>query len=330
MSIHASSTLATLYQTLAESLSEPLDWFAYAGKDWVLYTVASELSQAILHRPLQKAVVELASIPSESLRRRDKRYRNLLAGSTTNPVPIYESLALEGRLHGTATFRVWTLYRAAGLNINGAELPDHASIELAFLSYLVQQEANATHERGQWRKARREFIKQHAAQWLPTLGRTLARTPDPIYRPLGLLLTAIIQAEIMPPYKPHSTTERHLPQFIANKTCTLCGFCAQVCPTQALGIHETHETTTLHMLDAKCVSCDKCVRICPSDVLQLEEAPPEKQRRTLYNSPRERCPGCSVPTVSRAEVEAIAAQIGHPRWLDYCSDCRMIFLEDLR
>lgn len=330
MSIRASSVLSNLYHALAESLSDPLDWFADAGKEWDLYEFALTLSHEIMYPPLGKAVVELASIPSENYDERDKRYRDLLNGSTTEPIPVYESMALEGRLHGMSTFRVWTIYRAAGLNINGAELPDHVSIELAFLSYLVWQELDASHERGQWRKARREFIKQHAAKWLPTLGRVISRSSDPVYRPIGLLLTAIIQAETIPRRRQIAKIQQHLPQLLADKNCTLCGFCAQVCPTQALFVHETHKTTTLQISDEKCVSCDKCVRICPINILQLDGTAPQKSLRILYESPRERCPGCDVPTVSKAEIQAIAEQIGYPRWLDYCSDCRMIFLEDLR
>jgi hypothetical protein len=82
-------------------------------------------------------------------------------------------------------------------------------------------------------------------------------------------------------------------QFVADKTCTVCGFCA-------------------------------------TNVLQLAETSAESKLRQLYISPREKCPGCGVPTVSKAEVDAIAEQMGRPRWLDYCSDCRIIFLEDLR
>ncbi len=39
------------------------------------------------------------------------------------------------------------------------------------------------------------------------------------------------------------------------------------------------------------------------------------------------CPSCGQPTVSRAEFDYVAVQIGQPAWLAYCPDCRPAFVE---
>lgn len=328
MSIKATPALAALYQTLAESLSVPDECLAQAGQHWPLYQAALQLSGELAHPPLQRALVEMALIPPEGLKQWRARHQALLTASTGRPLPIYESLALEGRLHGAATLRVWTHYQAAGLAINGAELPDHASIELAFLAYLTQQELQASTERHLWRKARREFVKQHAGQWLPALGRTIARSSDGFYRPVGLLLTAVLQAELATPRKQAVTGERRLPRLIEEQSCSLCSFCVQVCPTGAMRVQESHDTTSLLVNDTQCVSCDRCVHICPTNALQTGESTPEHNLRLLFQSQRAHCPGCGSPTVSQAEIQAVAEQIGNPRWLDYCNDCRIIFMRE--
>jgi hypothetical protein len=43
----------------------------------------------------------------------------------------------------------------------------------------------------------------------------------------------------------------------------------------------------------------------------------------LRVSERAHCPLCGDPTVSKAELEAVAARLGeHPVWLDACLVCR--------
>jgi len=42
----------------------------------------------------------------------------------------------------------------------------------------------------------------------------------------------------------------------------------------------------------------------------------------LRESPRARCSRCGQPTVSRAELDFVVSQVGHPAWLDLCQECR--------
>jgi len=74
------------------------------------------------------------------------------------------------------------------------------------------------------------------------------------------------------PYK-----ERHTRNGISPVTqseiCTLCGTCADVCPTAAISIGEVIETDK-----ERCILCCACVKNCPSDARVMED--PEIQKIT--------------------------------------------------
>lgn len=316
------TTRTNLYQLLAEALAEPPQWFAEAGRKWPLFETALAYAENANDAMIREAVVRMAAIPAENMRTRRRRYRQLIEGQS-HPLPVYESLAREGRLSGAITFKAASLYAAVGLTTDGNELPDHVSVELYFLAFLFQQESESE-QTGQWRKARKLFIKNHVGQWLPALGRAIAECGDSVYAPVGRLLAAVVEAELRPPEPKRTNAATSLPVIADLSACNLCGFCVQVCPTRTLAIDETYETTSLLINDASCVSCAKCVRICPTKTMRLEPAEAQKLPRTLFQSERARCPGCDKPTISRAELDEVAAQIGAPQWLEYCLECRTI------
>jgi TorA maturation chaperone TorD len=299
-------------------------WFAQAGRKWPLFDAALAFSQLEDDPAIREAVVQIAAIPAENMRIRRKRYNQLLEGQS-QPLPFYESLAREGRISGASTFKVAALYHAVGLTTNAYELPDHVSVELGFLAFLFEQEGRGK-DAVDWRKASKLFLKNHAGQWMPSLGRAISRSDDLVYAPIGRLLTATLEAELRPPKPKNAKMTHALPVIADLMACNLCGFCVQVCPTQTLAINETFETTSLLVNDVNCISCTKCVRICPTKTMQLDSAEAQKIPRTLFQSERARCPGCDKPTISRAELDEVAAQIGSPRWLEYCLECRtMLF-----
>jgi nitrate reductase assembly molybdenum cofactor insertion protein NarJ/NAD-dependent dihydropyrimidine dehydrogenase PreA subunit len=314
-----------LYWALAEALAEPDDEFCRAGCQWPLFEAAVEVADG---DPLiAQAVVELADIPPESLSRRRARYEALFGGDGRPQLCLYESLAREGRLVGACSMALWATYQAAGLTVAGAELPDHASVELAFLAYLIEQQISSAHESAQWRRARRLFIQRHAGQWLPALGDALAQTGDRVYKPVGCLLAASIRREMQPRRHTSSGAAHRLPSMPQPELCSLCSFCVQVCPTRALAVQETDEATRLLLNAANCVSCGHCLQICPSHALQFESSPADGSRSVLRQSPRACCPACGQPTISEAELEEVAARIGAPSWLNYCLNCRSQLLE---
>lgn len=326
----ANTDLADLYQLLAEGLAEPPVWLNAPGPKWPLFRVVSEMANEQNDTTIRRVLAELADIPEETPDQRQNRYESLFFGNGQSPLPLYESLAQHGRLITPTTFAVEKVYRAAGLAVAGAERPDHASVELTFLAYLASQMTVRTDNASQWRRAYRLFIKLHAGQWLPNLGDALASTGDLVYKPLGRLLAHVLRIEMQSPnQKTMSQKARCLPILSQPETCTLCGFCAQVCPTRALTIYETDSTTFLMMTDSLCVNCQRCTGGCPSKLLSLEPLPNSSGQHLLHQSPRERCPACGRPTVSQAEINAVVAQIGDPKWLHYCLACRPLVLETM-
>ncbi len=315
--------LAEIYQGLAEALaSPPAAWLAVPGREWPLWQAAVSLAAHSVGEAWQQAVLKMAEVPADALAARREAYRQICRLPARPPLALYECQYADGRFPGPATFTVKRLYAQAGLEVEGAEMPDHVSVELAFLAYLCQQEARGGAEAADWRTARRLFIKQHAGKWLPQVGRTLAHSSFPAWEAVGMLLAASLEPVRLRKSAQASETAKVYPQIAVVEDCNLCGFCVQVCPTQALRIREDESQTELWLLPEKCVSCHKCERVCETDALTLAgeayHAP-----RVLRSSPRAHCPRCGAPTVSQAELSAVAAMLGeHPDWLDTCLNCR--------
>lgn len=321
---------AEVFDALTEALAEPPAWLAGAGYDWPLFQAVVDAAQSVGSEAARRVLPALAAIPPEPPEARDRRYRQLFTGPGRPRLWLYESMHVDGRLLGPACSTLQQIYRAAGLEVEGAELPDHASLELAFLGWLARQEAIHSTEAEGWRQLAREFIRQHAGRWLPDVGQALAATGDLVYAPIGQLLAGWL-TEVDMVWKPRrwATTTSYLPAIRRTEACTLCGFCAQVCPTQALVIRETAGETGLVLFPAACVGCGRCERVCDFDALRLEKhGVTNAEPLILRTSPRAICPACGQPTVSRAELEAIAAGIGEwPHWLDYCFTCRPLLME---
>lgn len=327
---------ADLYQALAEVLAEPPHWLALAGREWPLTAAALRLARS--SEAARRAVVDLVEIPAEALVRRQTRYKALFAASDRPPLWLYESAYRQGRLLGETSFALARLYQAAGLEIAGAELPDHAAVELAFLAHLANRAADEPEHKTEWRRLERRFIKKHAGCWLPALGKALVRSGDAVYAPIGRLLAEWLE-EAGRSNKVASILVRRprLPGIAHQDDCTLCGFCIQACPTRALTIRETAHETSLLLSAAHCVSCAKCEQVCSTGALRLSAAetgmmdvnafPGQANWRPLRRSPRAICPGCGEATVSCAELDFVATNIGRPDWLVYCLTCRPYLME---
>jgi TorA maturation chaperone TorD/ferredoxin-like protein FixX len=327
--VEQSTARTRLYQALAEVLSEPPDWLIAPGYQWSLFTAAVDVAHEEDQTAIRQVVIEMEAIPPEGLGKRRAHYNALFLGSNRPHLWLYESLARDGQLAGPSAMAVWSAYESAGLAVAGTELPDHVSVELAFLAYLAGQEAEFPAEAVQWRRARHLFIKHHAGRWLPALGQALADTGDPVYAPIGHLLTAALATEFHPHRCASLQSTRGLPMLSQPENCNLCSFCVQVCPTHALAIHETDDLTALLLSDSMCIACERCVRICSTGALQLEMGPAQAGQRVLCQSPRAKCAACGQPLVSEAELKEVAARIGAPAWLNYCPDCRSGWVENV-
>ncbi len=353
---------ADLYHSLAEAFADPPEWLTLAGSEWHLYEIASRLMSDTECLSNTRCLEAIADIPAESLSARLARYASLFVGTGRPRFWLYESAYLN-RLFGPETFAVAKIYRAAGLETVGAELPDHISNELAFLEHLARSAETrflAKHSATQLTSGasgflscgigqdeilpeEKKFIEDHAGRWLPQLGRALAGSGDDVYAPIGQLL-----ADWMEEIARQCGTQNvecgrtsivhrssfHIPKLPAISQiaqCNLCGFCVQVCPTHALLIRETHNETALMLKEAACIRCGKCERICETQALTMQPAFQDFNSSSgliaLRQSSRVECRGCGEPMVSQAEFNFVTTQIGHPTWLDYCLDCRALVME---
>ena len=113
--------------------------------------------------------------------------RLFITGYPSTPCPPYESVFREGRMLGSCSHKVQTLYQEWGMTAEEGLL-DHISTELEFLAFLASA---ATLEAVQKdaRKTFHSFTADHLSQWLPDLSKELkdhARVPA--YRELAFLL----------------------------------------------------------------------------------------------------------------------------------------------
>jgi len=302
------SLLAQVYAGLAEALAAPMPgWLSAEGRGWPLYGSVLKLASRNENPLWQEAILKIAEVRQGGIHIRQEEYREIFHPCGGAPIGLYECQHVDGRFPGPATFAVKNIYALAGLAVEGAEMPDHAAVELAFLAHLCEQEARGGMDHADWCAARRLFIQNHAGKWLPRVGRALLRSGFPAWAALGQVLVA---CQVLTPV-------------IADVArCNLCGFCVQVCPTQALRIHEDDEKTELWLLPGTCVACHKCEQVCETGALMLS-AVQAVDPVVLRRSDRAHCPYCGAPTVSRAELEAVAARLGkHPAWLDACLACR--------
>jgi len=323
-------SLAKIYTGLAQVIptagSNLPDWLGAQGRYWPIFESAVQIASQQPDSQWRHAVEALAAVKPSSQGIRRSEYEALFIGQGRPPIWLYESWHVNGRIPGPATFAIQALYKQAGLKYEGAEMPDHAALELSFLSYLCRQEI----ENGEpeWRDVRRIFIKNHAGLWLPEVGRALICCMYPAWQALGYVLVSSLAQKSAKPRRAKTNSQNSLPTISEHADCNLCGFCVQSCPTRALGIREDERTTALLLAAERCIYCEQCVRVCLSEALTLENTAPARNLILLRESDRAVCPACNSKTVSQAELDAIATQLGeHPRWLDYCMACRPYQME---
>jgi Fe-S-cluster-containing hydrogenase component 2 len=314
--------MAEIYAGLAEALAFPVPgWLSIAGSGWHLYRPVLKLASWDKNPLWQEAFLKIAEVPRVGIEIRQLEYREIFLPYGDPPIRLYECQHVDGRFPGPVTFTVKNIYQQAGLVVDGAEMPDHASVELAFLAYLCKQEALGGTDSDDWRAARRLFIQNHAGKWLPQVGRVLLRSDPPAWAALGQVLVASM--DVFRKNSKSIKTSDIFPNIAEPTQCNLCGFCVQVCPDHALQMHEDETTTELWLQPEKCVGCSKCEQVCEPGALTVNNSVQAVSPVLLRCSKRSTCPRCGTPTVSQAELEAVSARLGeHPAWLDTCLRCR--------
>lgn len=298
---------AELYALLAEVLVEPPDWMSLPGWEWPLFeTLAGLVSE---FESADRYLDCLVGISAEEPYQRQERYTAIFASGKSR-LWLYESAALTGKILGPQTFEMARLYQAAGLEIVGSELPDHLSLELAFLSHLAEPYLE------------RQFLENHAA-WMIDLGHILSQSGDEVYAPIGALLAEWLESALAPPLLEDEKKGSRVPSLPNPDDCTLCGFCVQKCPTSVLKILEDTKSTSLVFNAPECIHCSKCEQVCEFHALKMVlPTTIDARPKTLRQSPLVQCPNCGDSVVSQAELDYIVSQIGKAAWQNLCLDCR--------
>lgn len=321
--------LIKVYTCLSEVLMPSIqaglpEWVALSGREWPFYEACVRLAERLNNPKLDQCAKALSEVPKTSLDKRYNEYEELFIGNGNPPIWLNESYYVGERIFGSLAFSIQDIYEEAGLKIAGAELADHAGLELAFLAYLVEEEIKDREFSSELKQARQLFIKNHPGRWLPAVGKKMSRSSYPGWCAIGLLIVAIFSAA-------NSKKNRQdiVPNIIGPELCTLCGFCVQVCPTGALRILEDKKKTSLQLETSLCNSCPNCRKICPEKVLFLYESLSEDPLVILRESPLASCSNCGEKTFSQAELEYTQKVLGNPEWLRYCLKCRSRSIESL-
>ena len=336
--IEATRARAVVYQALAEAMSWPMPGLS----DQLLG--AARIGQRVLgSAACQQAALALAELGPPDLEALDGRYTRLIASPGCRPLALHESLHRQGRLIGSTTWDVERHYRSLGLEPTDGELPDHASVELAFLGHLATSEATAWANGTRWlvdrvRAERRCFLHTHAGAWLPRVGDelTTAAGDNSFYTVVGRLLSEFL-AEELTETRQSGPTDAGVPALVDLERCTMCGLCVGGCLLSALRVIDTITETVLTLSPSQCNGCGRCVRICPEGILVLSSGSRRGSQvepanggdyQVLRQSRRAVCPGCGQPTVSEGELHAVFTRLqADPvmqHRLSLCVECKSL------
>lgn len=114
-------------------------------------------------------------------------------------------LDVEGSLGGQESEQVFQFYQEAGFDLSSlpaagrlaaGESPDHAGLELAFLSALSQAEADALQAgspaAGRFRQLQREFMDRHLLPWLPAFVQAVCQQRSAFYSVLAQMTLELV------------------------------------------------------------------------------------------------------------------------------------------
>jgi TorA maturation chaperone TorD len=122
-------------------------------------------------------------------------YAKLFVGPYEVKAPPYGSVYLDKgrRVMGDSTMEVIRAYQEQGLFIDDEfrEVPDHISVELEFMYYLIYREVEAlknaeTKKALKWIEPQKAFLNTFLRRWVPTFcAKIKERTDNEFYRALA-------------------------------------------------------------------------------------------------------------------------------------------------
>lgn len=132
----------------------------------------------------------------------DQYFRCFVIDPELPPCPPYESvhLALPPGASGVLTAQLVNEYRDGGLEISPSleEAPDHATVELEYMTLLCDQEARAWEKKHlkegiEALKRQQSFLKQHLSRWFPGFAREVdKKKTSELYGSLARAASAFI------------------------------------------------------------------------------------------------------------------------------------------
>jgi len=151
-----------------------------------------------------KAYMDAFDSADELLLDLQKEYTRMCFVSKPRLVPLFESVYKEGKLFQDSTFQIARLYDEAGIKLgqNFNLPPDHITLELEFMSYLIYQEMEAVKNENEINEAmalrlQNEIINKHLSHFALSLAERLAEhATTPFYQGIGEILRDLFQFEI--------------------------------------------------------------------------------------------------------------------------------------
>jgi TorA maturation chaperone TorD len=130
-------------------------------------------------------------------------HARLFVGPFTLLAPPYGSVYLEdNRIMGDSTLDVRDYYRREGLDTVIKEVPDHITVELEFMYYLVARQAQAANEGNLqdvrlYQQRQKSFMSSHLARWLTAFTeRVQKKAQAEFYKKLALLTQMFVQEDL--------------------------------------------------------------------------------------------------------------------------------------
>jgi len=120
-----------------------------------------------------------------------------VGGRAGPPCPLHAGHYTNDRLRSLET--LVRFYNFFGVQTEQGLMPDHVTVQLEFMHYLAESEAEATsgRDRRSLVRAQADFLGGHLANWWPQLEAKLKRQqPLPFYRGLADVTSRFLQADL--------------------------------------------------------------------------------------------------------------------------------------
>ncbi len=193
---------ADVYRLLSACYCKP-------GQEFIEEGLAKNLAAAL--EPVYSEAVSLAKNMDEALAAHSVQdilidYSALFVGPLQLIAPPYGSTYLEGvrTVMGETTVDAVRYYRRAGVEMDPdqKDIPDHISVELEFMYYLISREIEAYRNSNQDEaqknlQIQNDFMKQHLGAWVPQFARQVKDgAGNSFYKNLADCTHTIIKADM--------------------------------------------------------------------------------------------------------------------------------------